>query len=156
MDAGAADAGGDDASADDAGAAPEFGETLFNFSGDDDDCKYHVVFSATPVKVNQNVTFQLTVTHKSDGSPATGAVTSDGNGLYIQAYEDAMQSHVLPNPAPTASETKAGSGVYTIGPAKFDDAGRWVVRFHMFGNCEDTLEDSPHGHVAFFIDVPAS
>ena len=54
--------------------------------GDDDDCKYHVVFNATPVKVNQNVTFQLTVTHKSDGSPATGAVTSDGNGLYIQAY----------------------------------------------------------------------
>jgi hypothetical protein len=36
----------------------------------------------------------------------------------------------------------------------FDQSGRWVVRFHYFETCSDVPEDSPHGHVAFYIDVP--
>jgi len=36
----------------------------------------------------------------------------------------------------------------------FDKSGRWVVRFHFFESCSDVPDDSPHGHVAFYIDVP--
>jgi len=150
----------------DAGAAEEDGgqtpqempATEYNAEGDDDDCKYHVSFTTTPaVKLNTNITFKVTVTKKADGTPATGAVNAQGDGVAIEGYVDSTTTvHVLPNttPATTASETPAGSGVYTIGPIKFDASGRWIVRFHLYETCTDVLEDSPHGHVAFFFDVP--
>lgn len=140
----------------DAAAGPAFGDTLFNAEGDDDDCKYHLKFTFSPaaVKVGGLVTFKVTVTYMVGGAPATGAVNAAGDGIYIEAYlNDTTQTHVLPNPAPVFAETPAGSGVYTA-QAKFDASGRWVVRFHLFGNCLDGAEDSPHGHVAFFFDVP--
>jgi hydroxypyruvate isomerase len=34
----------------DGGTKPEFGATLNNAEGDDDDCKYHVKFTATPIR----------------------------------------------------------------------------------------------------------
>ena len=45
----------------------------FNAEGDDDDCKYHVSWTATPVCANADVTFTVTITRKADGQPATGA-----------------------------------------------------------------------------------
>ena len=45
-------------------------------------------------------------------------------------------------------------GTYKIGPIVFDKPGRWVVRFHLFGTCDDALATSPHAHAAFFVDVP--
>jgi hypothetical protein len=135
----------------------EFGETIYNAEGDDDDCKYHVKFTVTPaVTLYANVTFKLTLTKKADNQPATGGVDSQGNGIDIEAYLADNNTHVLPNTTPMTkvTETPAASGVYTITPVKFDAAGRWVVRFHLYGNCSDALEDSPHGHVAFYFDVP--
>jgi hypothetical protein len=140
----------------DAGAGgPEFGDTIFNAEGDDDDCKYHVKFSVTPqaIKVGATITFKVTVTYKATGAPATGAVNAAGDGVYIESFVADTPTHVLPNPAPVFAETPAGSGVYTA-TAHFDVSGRWVVRFHLFGYCLDGAEDSPHGHVAFFFDVP--
>jgi hypothetical protein len=74
----------------------------------------------------------------------------------IEGFLSTEESHVLPNttPAMTATETPANSGIYTISPVVFDKSGRWVVRFHFNENCTDNLEDSPHGHAAFFFDVP--
>jgi hypothetical protein len=43
--------------------------------------------------------------------------------------------------------------VYEGGPLRFDQPGRWVVRFHFYESCNDS-EVSPHSHVAFFVDVP--
>ena len=34
-------------------------------------------------------------------------------------------------------------------------AGAWTARFHFFGTCPDA-PDSPHGHAAFFVAVPAT
>jgi hypothetical protein len=139
----------------DGAVAGDFGDPLYNAEADDDDCKYHVKFRVTPsaVKVNQTITFTVTVTYKDGGSPATGAVNAAGNGIYIEGYVANMQTAVLPNPAPVFIETGPGTGIYTAN-AKFDVSGRWVVRFHLFGDCLDGAEDSPHGHVAFFFDVP--
>jgi hypothetical protein len=61
-------------------------------------------------------------------------------------------THISPSNNITATEGPAGT--YEIGPVIFDRSGRWVVRWHYFENCSDVPEDSPHGHVAFYIDVP--
>jgi hypothetical protein len=146
------------APADDGGAAaPEFGDTMYNAAGDDDDCKYSVSYTDSPtVKVNQSMIFKLVLRKLADGTPATGAAGPKGESVNIESFLSAQESHVLPNTTPpmTATETPANSGIYTISPVVFDASGRWVVRFHFNENCTDNLEDSPHGHAAFFFDVP--
>jgi hypothetical protein len=124
-------------------AGPEFGATMFGNEGDDDDCKYHVVWSSTAICENEGITFTLTATNKVTGMPALGADPS------IEAFLGA--SHIAPS---TGSATEKGNGVYDIGPVKFDMPGMWTVRFHLYETCEDTLPDSPHGHAAFFVNVP--
>ena len=142
----------DAAAADDAAvgendaAAPEpEAPVLYNAEGDDDDCKYHVKITMTAAKQGQSATVQVTLTYLADGAPVTGA------GLEIEAYLADQDTHVLPNGTKT-TET-AGQGIYTLAPVKLDASGRWVFRFHFFHSCTDALEDSPHGHAAFFIDV---
>jgi hypothetical protein len=100
---------------------------LFNAEGNDDDCKYRVSFTTTPLD-----------------APVTGADPS------IEGTQG--EFHALPN---NGTITAAGTapGTYTIGPVKFDASGAWVTRFHLFEDCADVPE-SPHGHVAFYLYVP--
>jgi len=133
----------------DPGTAEPEAPVLYNAEGDDDDCKYHVTFSSTPVRRNENVTFDVTATTLA--APATAATGAD---IQIESYVSDNQFHVLPNSGSTTVETPAASGKYQIGPVKFDTAGRWVVRFHLYEDCSDLSEDSPHGHVAFYVEVP--
>jgi hypothetical protein len=140
----------------DAGAPPEPGDggepvppVHFNGASDDDDCKYHVAFTSTPVVKNQNVTFNVTLTKLAENNaPATGG------DVTIESFLLENQLHPIPNNGTKTTESPAGSGKYTVTPVKFDASGRWVVRFHFYERCEDILEDSPHGHVAFYYDVP--
>jgi hypothetical protein len=134
----------DVASAADAGAV-DYGDTMNGTEGDDDDCKYHVVYSTTPVCDPAGATFTVTVTTKADPvKPVTGAAAT------LEAF--LSDTHLSPTFKPKSVE-KAG-GVYDIGPVKFDRPGIWTVRFHFFETCSDTPADSPHGHAAFFINVP--
>jgi hypothetical protein len=137
--------GGDDggAPADDGGAGGGFGETLYNAQGFDDDCKYALAWTATPVSVNANVTFTVTVTRLSDGKPAHCA------GVGAEAF-------IGNTPAvPTTGAAEMGSsGKYSVGPIKFTQSGMWTVRFHLYEECSDSNEDSPHGHGAFYVNVP--
>jgi hypothetical protein len=131
----------------DAGTDPEpEAPILFNAEADDDDCKYHVKFMITAAKVDQNATMRVTVTHLADGKPAVGAEVD------IESYLADNDVHFIPNNNTLTAETP-GKGVYTISPLKFDAAGRWVVRFHLYEDCTDANEDSPHGHLAFYLDV---
>jgi len=119
---------------------------LYNASGDDDDCKYHVTLSSTPVRLNQNVTFTVTVTALDPAHPNAPVIGAD------PSIEGTLgELHALPNTNPVTKEPT--SGTYTIGPIKFDQTGQWVTRFHFFRDCAD-LPDSPHGHVAFYLNVP--
>jgi hypothetical protein len=128
----------------DAGTGSDYGTTLYGTEGDDDDCKYHVKYTVPPICENAGVTFTATVTNTADGKPTTGAYP------YLEATLDD-----LPSSSSTPQTYKETSpGVYTIGPLVFDRAGKWVTRFHFFEDCSDEPEDSPHGHVAFYIDVP--
>jgi len=130
-----------------AGGDEEEPAVLYNAEGDDDDCKYHVALSSTPVRLNQNVTFTVTVTAldpATPNAPVTGADPSIVGTL--------GNLHTLPNTNPVTHAT-ATPGTYTIGPVRFDRSGQWITRFHFFEDCAD-LPDSPHGHVAFYLDVP--
>jgi hypothetical protein len=127
----------------DAGA-PEYGPTNFNSEADDDDCKYHVAFTVTPVQENINVSFTVTASYLSDGGPATGPST------LTETYLN--DTHPAPNS--NTQTTEQPGGVYQIGPIVFDSPGQWTVRFHLHEECQDATDDSPHGHAAFFIAVP--
>jgi hypothetical protein len=134
----------DVAKPDDAGAGTtEYGDTLFNAEGDDDDCKYHVAWTSTAICENTNVTFGLKVTAKVNGSPVTGA-TPD-----LEVYLTDTHPGLVSNQA--SQETSPGN--YTIGPVQFDTKGQCTVRFHLFPTgCDQPT--SPHGHAAFYVNVP--
>jgi hypothetical protein len=148
------DAGGIDAGPDD-GGAPMYGDTMFNAEGDDDDCKYHVKWTSSPIRQGSDVTFTVTVTTK-DGTPGPmRPLPGEGsNGLYpIRAEVYLNDTHPAPNTTQTSVET-ATQGTYTVGPIKFDASGKWTVRFHFHEMCADLLDDSPHGHAAFYVQLP--
>jgi len=120
-----------------------YGPTNYGTEADDDDCKYHVTWSATPICENTGVTFTVTVTSKTDGKPVTGA------GTLIEAVLGDTHS------APSAGKTtESPPGTYTIGPVIFDQPGNWTVRYHIHEECTDVADSSQHGHAAFFITVP--
>ena len=129
---------------DDAGAMSEYGATLYNDEGDDDECKYHVKWTASPVAQGKDVTFTVVATNKSDGSALKAAP--------IRAEVFLDDTHPGPNTNQTSKES-ATAGTYTVGPIRFDKPGKWTVRFHFFEDCADG-EESPHGHVAFYVQVP--
>jgi hypothetical protein len=164
-EAGIAEAGASDAGAIDGALAPglcgappgnipnatsDYGATMYGTEGDDDDCKYHVSYDATPLCENDGVYFIVTAHYLTrDGAPLTGACT--------QAEVCLNNEHVGPPPSDVVGSepvVEGPPGTYTIGPVVFDEPGTWTVRFHFNELCCDILADSPHGHAAFFVDVP--
>ena len=136
-----------DAGASDGGASPDtnpYGPTVFNAESDDDDCKYHTKWTASPIYQNTDVTFTLVGTVLADGKPLSGAAP------YTEIFLD--ETH--PAPPTKAATTETSPGSYTMGPVRFDKPGKWTVRFHVFGDCVDLNDDSPHGHIAFYVNVP--
>jgi hypothetical protein len=134
-----------DAAPVDAGAAMmnEFGATMDGQEGDDDDCKYHLRWTSTPVHQNVDITFTVLATYKVDGRALTGA----------SPYVEAFLSDTHPVPNSNTNTTESPPGTYEIGPVRFDAPGDWTVRFHFAALCADS-EESAHGHAAFFVRVP--
>ena len=137
---GAAGAGG-------AGSEEEESEVHTTSSAQDDDCKYDVTFSVDCLELDRPATFTVKVTERAGGAPMTGD-DPDSPEVYLASNP----SHISPSNKINAPEGPPGT--YKIGPIVFDESGRWVVRFHFNEECSDTPEDSPHGHVAFYVDVP--
>jgi len=155
---GAAD--GDTSGSSSAGAADctqtrdaEYGATLSNSEGDDDDCKYHASWTSTPIRLNEDVTFTLTTTNKTTMMPLTPLGDGDIPLSRVDVYVPCDPNHLGPtqNFKPQIAQTMPGQ--FTVGPIKFDESGLWVVRFHLYEECNDT-DTSPHGHIAFFVNVP--
>jgi hypothetical protein len=140
----------------DAGAsnACPYGTTMYGQESDDDDCKYRVKWSSTPICEGAGgVTITVVVTKKTDNSPLTGA------GTVIESFTtspaDASCDDQSNHPGPNSGVllTEGPPGTYT-GPVVFDTPGQWTIRFHFHGECADLLPDSPHGHAAYHLTVP--
>ena len=143
------DAGTSHADADAGSATSEYGPTMYGSSGNDDDCKYYLSWVSTPIQQNADTYFTVTAIRLADGKPASCAGVRPDVSLSL--------THGVPAPAEPAPEI--APGVYKVGPIRFDAAGNtaghyWTVRFHLFEECSDTPEDSPHGHAAFYVAVP--
>lgn len=130
-----------------------YGATMYGAEADDDDCKYHVKWSVQPIAENQNETFTVSATYKTNGTP-TSTVCSGCpiTGANTQVELFLNDTHPAPNTSWTTTESPPGT--YAIGPFQFDAPGKWTVRFHFFEMCSDVTNDSPHGHAAFYVDVP--
>ena len=122
----------------------DYGPTMYGAAGDDDDCKYYVSWTATPIKENADTYFTVSALRLADMMPVSCAGVRPDVSLSI--------SHGAPTPPNPSREI--APGVYQVGPIKFDAAGTWTVRFHFFEECGDTRADSPHGHAAFYVKVP--
>jgi hypothetical protein len=128
----------------DAGYVSPYGPTMYGAAGNDDDCKYYISWTATPIKENAETFFTVTAIRLFDMAPATCAGVRPDVSLSV-----AVGAPTPPNPS-----TEIAPGVYKVGPIKFSQAGIWTVRFHLFEECSDSQADSPHGHAAFFVQVP--
>jgi hypothetical protein len=152
LDAGAAASGDVDASVPaDAGApTSDYGPTMFGSAGNDDDCKYYVSWISTPIVEKADTYFTMTAIRLQDMAPATCAgVIPD---VSLDPTDGGFSIHGVP--APPNPSPEIAPGVYKVGPIRFDEPGTWTVRFHLFEECSDNLDDSPHGHAAFYVKVP--
>ncbi|HEY3252936.1 MAG TPA: hypothetical protein VGJ91_03275 [Polyangiaceae bacterium] len=132
----------------------EYGETLPNSEGDDDDCKYRVSWTSTAIRLNQNVTFTVTATDLALGQPLEPLAGEPQLPLSrVEVYQPCEPTRLGPVQNANADFKETAPGVFEAGPLRFDQPGRWVVRFHFYEQCNDG-EGSPHGHVAFFVDIP--
>jgi hypothetical protein len=128
------------------GGGGDFGETMFNTSGNDDDCKYAVSYTVPGgICVNGDSFFVVTLKDAIMNQPVAHA-----DHVRPEIF---LTSNATPVNTSTSMTTETSPGVYKIGPIKFPSAGNYTVRFHFFENCTDT-ETSPHGHAAFFVNVP--
>jgi hypothetical protein len=146
-DAGTHDAGTHETDA--AALAGEYGPPMYGSAANDDDCKYFVSWVATPIQQNADTYFTVTALRLADGKPASCAGLRPDVSLSL--------THGVPAPKDPAPEI--APGVYKVGPIRFDAPGNtpghyWTVRFHLYEECSDSAEDSPHGHVAFYVSVP--
>jgi hypothetical protein len=133
-----------------------YGDNLYNSSGDDDDCKYHVTWSATPIQKNQPFTLTITATNKTTGAPLETIAAQDPGKPALSRIEPFMPcepSHLAPTSDYEAPVTQIGPGKFTVGPVVFDESGRWVIRYHFYEECFNNVT-TPHAHIAFFVEVP--
>jgi hypothetical protein len=127
---------------------PQYGPTMYNSSSNDDDCKYQVGWWSTPIQQGK-VTFWVSNVFTTTGLPM------DLPNAAANSIAEVFLSDT--HPAPNASQqvtTEVDAGVYMIGPVTFDKPGTWTVRFHFNEECFDVSPNSPHGHAAFFVNVP--
>lgn len=133
-----------------------YGDTLYDSAGDDDECKYHVSWAATPIHKNEPFTLTVTASDKATGAPLdTIALQVAGQPALsrIEPYMPCNLSHHAPTASYEAKVTRTGPGTFSIGPVVFDESGRWIIRYHFYEDCFDSTT-SPHGHIAFFVNVP--
>jgi hypothetical protein len=125
----------------------DFGDTMFNSSGKDDDCKYAVSFKVDKVCENSPTsTFTVQASQLADNMPVTCEVANVRAEVFLTA------DHLSPSIPKVASPS---AGTYVISGVEFNASGMWTVRFHFCENCTDFPDGtSPHGHAAFYINVP--
>jgi hypothetical protein len=135
----------------------DYGATMYGTEADDDDCKYHVSYTATPICENKGTYFVVTANYLTrtgaDGGPAPLTGASTYAELCLSNTHVGPQADGRP-PSGNQEVVEGPPGTYTVGPVVFDAPGDWTVRFHFNEFCCDVVPNSPHGHAAFHVTVP--
>jgi hypothetical protein len=133
--------------ASDAGASSGgFGDTRNNSAGNDDDCKYFVSFiSSEGICATNRVYFTVSLKDAIKMQPIAHA-----QNVRLEVFNTTTMAPVS---TATSMTSETAAGVYKIGPISFSSSGNYTIRFHFYENCSAT-PSSPHGHAAFFINVP--
>ena len=160
-----AEPGGGGSSAGTAGAAgvdcnlahdSGYGDTLFDSAGDDDECKYHVSWTSTPVEKGKPFTLTVSATSLATGEPLEHIAAQDPGKpalSRIEPFLPCQPSHPTPTKDYEAPVTEISPGTFTVGPVVFDESGRWAIRYHFYEECFNNVT-TPHAHIAFFVNVP--
>ncbi|TNF38394.1 MAG: hypothetical protein EP329_00565 [Deltaproteobacteria bacterium] len=117
----------------------------YNGEGEDDDCKYHVTWTATNACFEADAYFEITLSSRFGNAPQVGAAPR------IEGHLANDVGHTLVDADQRSVEL--GGGRYRVGPVRFDATGEWVVTFHLYEDCNHT-ESSPRGSISFLVDVP--
>lgn len=150
----------------DAGSGCAYNKTMYGHEGDDDDCKYHVTWTSTPIcEGSPGAQFVVTATSKTrfdsagaplpltGANPETEVFTTSPGDWDASSYCDDNGGALGPANPHHDHLIEGPPGTYT-GNVAFNMPGQWTVRFHFNEECYDTLPDSPHGHAAFHITAP--
>jgi hypothetical protein len=129
-----------------------YGSTMYGTEGDDDDCKYHVSYTVSPICENKGTYFVVTANYLA----GSGAVLTGASTFAELCLNDTHPAPTIDSRPPSGSQqvVEGPPGTYTVGPVQFDAPGDWTVRFHFNEFCCDVADDSPHGHAAFHVTVP--
>ncbi|MGO8993548.1 MAG: IPT/TIG domain-containing protein [Polyangiaceae bacterium] len=134
-----------------------YGGTKYGTTGNDDDCKYYVTYTPSPLCENNGTYFVVTADYLTRTAAGGGLAPLTGASTYAEVCLNST------HPGPTIDSrppdgnqqvVEGPPGTYTVGPVQFDAPGMWTVRFHFNEFCCDVAADSPHGHAAFFMNVP--
>jgi hypothetical protein len=131
----------------------QYGDTLYNDSGNDDDCKYFASWASTPIRLNEDVTLTVEAHDLTTTDPLEPLSDGEIPLSRVEVYQPCKPTRRAPAQDYVAKFKETAPGTFSGGPLRFDQSGRWVVRFHFYEQCLDS-ESSPHGHIAFFVDVP--
>jgi hypothetical protein len=129
----------------------EYGPTMYGQQGSDDDCKYDVSWTSTPLCLNGPVYFTVHANKRAGATTFGGGAPLTGAAPFAEVILNCGMVASAVQPPPVESPP----GVYQVGPIVFPVPGIWSVRFHFNEECYDELPDSPHGHAAFWVTVPA-
>ena len=124
----------------------DYGPTMYGSAADDDDCKYFVSWTATPIKENADTYFTVTALRLADMAPASCAGIRPDVSLSI--------THGAPAPRESRDRDRPRRLQGRPHQVRRGRQPLWTVRFHLFEECSDSREDSPHGHAAFYVKVP--
>ena len=138
-----------DAGDDSGDGGSDFGDTMYNTTGNDDDCKYSVsyVVSSGGICENEDTYFTVTLKNAIAGTPVTGG-TANGNTFRAEVF---LTDTHRPTPRSRRRSTWAAAST------------RWARIRSMVRSVDGSLPllrelhrtpTSPHGHAAFFVNVP--
>jgi len=134
-----------------------YGDPLYNDSGDDDECKYHMSWTSTPIQKNQPFTVMVKATNLQTGAPLANLPDQEPGTVALSRIEPFVPCDPVHLPPTSTLEgqhvTETGPGEFSVGPLVFDESARWEMRFHFYGDCFNNSA-TPHAHIAFFVDVP--
>ncbi|HXK20136.1 MAG TPA: hypothetical protein VNG33_20130 [Polyangiaceae bacterium] len=134
-----------------------YGDPLYNDAGDDDECKYHMSWTSTPVEKNKPFSVMVKATNLQTGAPLGNLPDQEPGTVALSRIEPFVPCDPV-HLAPTSTledqrVTETGPGEFSVSPLVFDESGRWEMRFHFYGDCFNNSA-TPHAHIAFFVDVP--